>query len=179
MNGPMFSALHMTGWRLLSIFTHDLRSVTLCHLWGRHYGPKVLHAHRSLISPTFLPIHRCAFWFNFKYVFVSLCKYSSVVARKDTPSCSQHASFSPFLVDSPKLKNVYLLRDWLDRTDDFDAFELLGQHIRKETTDGSSPHTNLVRSVPTANLLQLGHVESPFNRTNREEEGGNLTETQL
>jgi len=102
-----------------------------------------------------------------------------VVARKDTPSCSQHVSFSPFLVDSPKLKNVYLLRDRLDRTDDFYAFELLGQHIRKETTDGSSPHTSLVRSVPSANLLQLCHVESPFNRTNREEEGGNLTETQL
>jgi len=22
----------------------------------------------------FLPIHRCTFWFNFKYTFVSLCK---------------------------------------------------------------------------------------------------------
>ena len=25
---------------------------------------------------TFLPIHRCAFWLNLKYIFVSLCKYS-------------------------------------------------------------------------------------------------------
>jgi len=104
---------------------------------------------------------------------------TAVVARKDTPSCSQHVSFSQFFVNSPKLKNVYLRCDRLDRTDDFDAFELLGQHIRKESTDGSSPHTSLVRSVPSANLLQLCHVESPFNRTNREEKGGNLTETQL
>jgi len=103
----------------------------------------------------------------------------NVVARKDTPSCSQHASFSQFLVDSPKLKNVYLRRDQLDRTDDFDVFELLGQHIRKESTDGSSPHTSLVRSVPSANLLQLCRIESPFNRTNREEEDGNVTEAQL
>ena len=88
----------------------------------------------------------------------------------------QHVSF---LVDSPKLKNVCLLRDRLDHTDDFDAFELLGQHIRKESTDGSSLHTSLVRSVPSANLLQFCHIESPFNRTSREEEGGNLTETQL
>ena len=72
------------------------------------------------------------------------------MARKDAPSCSQHVSFSPFLVYSPKLKNVYL---WRDRTDDFDVFELLGQHIRQEVTDWSSPHTSLVRSVPSANLL--------------------------
>jgi len=25
----------------------------------------------------FLPIHRCAFSFNLKYIFVSLCKYNS------------------------------------------------------------------------------------------------------
>jgi len=31
-----------------------------------------------------------------------------VVARKDTPSCSEHVSFSPFIVDSSKLKNVYI-----------------------------------------------------------------------
>ena len=84
-----------------------------------------------------------------------------------------------FIVDSPKLKNMYLRRDRLDRTDDFDVFELLGQHIRKEITDWSSPHTSLVRSVPSANILQLSHVKSPFNRTNREEEDSNLTETQL
>ena len=84
-----------------------------------------------------------------------------------------------FIVDSPKLKNVYLRRDRLDRTDDFDVFELLGQHMRKEITDWSSPHTSLVRSVPSANLLQLCHVKSPFNRTNREEEDSNLTEAQL
>jgi len=102
-----------------------------------------------------------------------------VVARKDTPSCSQHVAFRPFLVDSPKLKNVYLRRERLDRTDDFDVFELLGQHIRKESTDWSSPYTSLVRSVPSANQLQLCRIESPFNRTNREEEDGNLTEAQL
>ena len=83
-----------------------------------------------------------------------------------------------FIVDSPKLKNMYLRRDRLDRTDDFDVFELLGQHIRKGT-DGSSPHASLVRSVPCANLLQLCRIESPFNRTNREEEDGNVTEAQL
>ena len=98
------------------------------------------------------------------------------MARKDAPSCSQHVSFSPFLVYSPKLKNVYL---WRDRTDDFDVFELLGQHIRQAITDLSSPHTSLVRSVPSANLLQLCHVESPFNRSNREEEDGNVSEAQL
>jgi len=53
------------------------------------------------------------------------------VTRKDTPSCSQHVSFSPFLVDPPKLKNVYLRRDGLDHTDDFGVFELLDQDIRK------------------------------------------------
>ena len=102
-----------------------------------------------------------------------------VVARKDTPSCSQHVSFSPFIVDSPKLKNVYLRRDRLDRTDDFDVFELFGQHTRRESTDWSSPHTSLVRSVLSANLLPLCRIESPFNRTNREEEDSNLTEAQL
>ena len=61
---------------------------------------------------------------------------TAVVARKDTPSCSQHVSFSQFLVNSPKLKNVYLRCDRLDRTDDFDAFELLGQHIRKKVQTG-------------------------------------------
>ena len=101
-----------------------------------------------------------------------------VVARKDTPSCSQHVSFSPFLVDPPKLKSVYLRRDRLDRTDDFDVFELFGQHTRNESTDWSSPHTSLVRSVPSTNLLQLCRIESPFNRSNREEKDGNLTETQ-
>ena len=112
----------------------------------------------------------------------SLCKENGVVvyvvARKDTPSCSQHVSFSPFLVDPPKLKNVYLRRDRLDRTDDFDVFELFGQHTRKESTDWSSPHTSLVCSVPSAKLLQLCRMESPFNRTNREDEDGHLTETQ-
>jgi len=115
--------------------------------------------------------------------FFSLARYfvkaTTVVARKDTPSCSQHVSFSPFLVDFPKLKNVYLMRDRLDRIDDFDVFEPLGQHIRKEITDGSSPHTSLVRSVPSADLLQLCRIELPSNRTNREEEDDNVTEAQL
>ena len=65
---------------------------------------------------------------------------------------------------------TYSVND-LTALDDFDVFELLGQHIRKEITDWSSPHTSLVRSVPSANLLQLCHVESPFTRTNHEEEG--------
>jgi len=29
---------------------------------------------------TLLPIHRCAFWFNLKYIFVSLCKYSRTLS---------------------------------------------------------------------------------------------------
>ena len=30
----------------------------------------------------FLPIHRCVFWFNLKYIFVSLCKYSRTPRMK-------------------------------------------------------------------------------------------------
>jgi len=57
---------------------------------------------------------------------------------------------------------MYLRRDRLDRTDDFDVFDLFSQHTQKESTDWSSPHTTLVCSVPSANLLQLCRIESPF-----------------
>jgi len=109
-------------------------------------------------------------------IFVDRCAIYSCCGQKRYPELLTTCIVYPV---SPKLKNVYLRRDQLDRTDDFDVFELLGQHIRKESTDWSSPHTSLVRSVPSANLLQLCRIEAPFNRINREEEDGNLTKTQL
>ena len=78
-------------------FFHD--SYTLCLCWMHWFASRLIYS--SLTKPimqqrfhpstshlllldilfvlkvklgTFLPIHRCAFWFNLKYIFVSLCK---------------------------------------------------------------------------------------------------------
>ena len=49
------------------------------HLLCRYITPSfVAHSFRAKGETRhFFPIHRCAFWFNLKYIFVSLCKYNS------------------------------------------------------------------------------------------------------
>jgi len=61
-----------------------------------------------------------------------------VVAKFGTPSCSQHVSFSPFLVNSPETSLMRFPTSRLDRRNDFDVFALLSSHIRKASAEWKS-----------------------------------------
>jgi len=82
MTGPGSSALHTTNWHLLCVFTHDWRSVTICHLWERHHGPKFQHGHRSLISLLIsLSKHtrkdyHCFWWQHICYITIDVWSYA-------------------------------------------------------------------------------------------------------
>jgi len=106
-------------------------------------------------------------------------RHTVVVARNDIPTCSQPSPFRPFFLNPPKLRNVYIRQNRLDRTDDLDVFELFSQHLRERSAERPSSHTSLMRSVASDNLLQLCRIEPMLNRTDREEENENVTETQL
>jgi len=102
-----------------------------------------------------------------------------VVAKIRTPSCSQHVSIRPFLVNSPETSLMRFLTSRLDRTNDFDVFALLSSHIRKESAEWKPNAPRLTRSVPSNNLLQICSMESSCNLSNYEEENDEFAETKL
>ena len=102
-----------------------------------------------------------------------------VVAKIGTPSCSQHVSFSPFLVNSPETSRMRFPTSRLDRTNDFDVFALLSSHVRKERAEWKSNTPRLTRSVPSSNLLQICNIESSYKLSNYEEENDEFAETMM
>jgi len=104
---------------------------------------------------------------------------SVVVAKLGTPSCSQHVSFSPFLVNSPETSFTRFPTSRLDRTNDLDVFALLSSHIRKERAEWKSNAPRLTRSVPSSNLLQICNIESSCNLSNYEQENDEFAEIML